>query len=257
MIAISPQEPADPAERLRIAGLTGVDAGLEIAGPGSRSYAFLIDWQIRVLAALAWVFVGLLNPGGLLGPRSGGHSLFMYAVVAPAVCIYVFYHPVLEVLMRGRTPGLRRAGLRLVTRSGGTPGTGALLIRNVFRLIDSAPAFYMIGLLCCFLTEQRVRIGDLAAGTLLVVDHAAPGAALAELGGTLGRAGAGALAPEAAELVLELLERWSALQPERRCALARDLLARLDRPESAPRDTWSEAQLHTRLRELLPADEHA
>ncbi len=246
---------ADPAEQLRIAGLTGVDAGLEIAGPGSRSYAFLIDWQIRVLAALAWAFVGLL----ILGFQSQRHGVMLY-VVAPALCIYVFYHPVLEVLMHGHTPGLRRAGLRLVTRSGGTPGTGALLIRNIFRLIDSAPAFYMIGLLCCFLTEQRVRIGDLAAGTLLVVDKPAPAAALASLGGALGNAGSGALAlaPEVAELVQELLERWSSLQPERRGALARALLARIDRREyEQPPDTWSDAQLHTRLRELLNAGARA
>ncbi len=243
-----------PAEQLRIAGLTGVDIELAIAGPGSRSYAFLIDWQLRVLIALGWLFAGLLLTGALgSGPR--WHGQFMYTVVVPAVCIYVFYHPVLEVLMRGRTPGMRRAGLRLVTRSGGTPGTGALLIRNVFRLIDSAPAFYLIGLLCCFLTEQRVRIGDMAAGTLLVVDRPAPAGTLAGLDGALGHAGPTALAPEAAELVQELLERWSALQIERRGALARALLARLDRRESGqPPETWSDAQLHARLRELLSAD---
>lgn len=253
---VDPTGSVDAAERLRIAGLTGVDVGLEIAGPGSRSYAFLIDWQIRLLAALAWVFVGLLSPVGLLGAGTGRHGLFRYVVIAPAVCIYVFYHPVLEVLMRGRTPGKRRAGLRIVTRSGGTPGTGALLIRNIFRLIDGAPALYLIGLLCCFLTAQRVRIGDLAAGTLLVVDKTAPGAALASLGGVLAHAGSGALAPDAAEFVQELLERWSSLQPERRGALARALLARIDRGAPAQsRDAWSDAQLHTRLRELVSADE--
>jgi uncharacterized RDD family membrane protein YckC len=234
---------------LRIAGLTGVDIELAIAGPGSRSYAFLIDWQIRVLAALGWLFVGLLTPIGLRGSHTRGP--FVYAVVLPALCIYLFYHPVLEVLMRGRTPGKRRAGLRIVTRSGGTPGTGALLIRNVFRLIDSAPTLYLIGLVCCFVTAQRVRIGDLAAGTLLVVDKAAPGEALAGLG-AVSDTGPRALAPAAAELVQELLERWSSLQPERRAALARALLARVARNEPAQAlEGWSDAQLHAGLRELL------
>ena len=42
--------------------------------------------------------------------------------------------------MRGRTPGKRIAGVRLVTREGDIPGVGALLLRNVFRLLDSLPA---------------------------------------------------------------------------------------------------------------------
>lgn len=246
------REGASPAaeERLRIVGLTGVDVELTIAGPGSRSYAFLIDWQLRVLLALAWFCAGwLIAQTDGVGPSR--HGLFGYAVILPAVCIYLFYHPVLEVLMRGRTPGKRRAGLRIVTRSGGTPGLGALLMRNIFRLIDSLPAFYLLGLLCCFLSAQRVRIGDLAAGTLLIVDSAAPDAALASLGGALAGAAADGLSPAAAELVHELLERWSSLQPQRRGELARMLLSRIDGKAGSPqREGWTDAQLRARLREL-------
>src|ERR687898_887618 len=63
------------------------------------------------------------------------------------------------------------AGVRLVTHSGGTPLIGAYLIRNVFRLIDSFPVFYGLGLILTMLTRNHVRVGDLAAGTLLVYDH--------------------------------------------------------------------------------------
>ena len=252
--ASAPQASASHAseERLRIHGLTGVDVELTIAGPGSRSYAFLIDWQLRVLIALAWFCVGwlLTQSAGVIPAR---HGVFGYAVILPAICIYLFYHPVLEVLMRGRTPGKRRAGLRIVTRGGGTPGVGALLIRNIFRLFDSLPVFYLLGLLCCFLSAQRVRIGDLAAGTLLIVETgAAEDAALAGLGGALADAASDeALTPAAAELVHELLERWSSLQPQPRSTLARALLARIDgEADWRVRETWTDAQLHARLREL-------
>lgn len=244
-------------ERLRIAGLTGVDVELTIAGPGSRSYAFLIDWQLRVLIALAWFCVGwlLTHSAGALPTR---HGVFGYTVVLPAICIYLFYHPVLEVLMRGHTPGKRRAGLRIVTRSGGTPGVGALLIRNIFRLFDSLPVFYLLGLLCCFLSAQRVRIGDLAAGTLLIVETGAADAALADLDGALAGAAADGLSPAAAELVHELLERWSSLQPQRRGALARALLARIDgEADSSLRENWTDAQLRARLRDLGQPGAHA
>ena len=44
------------ADRLRIDSITGVPIELPIAGPGGRSFAFIIDWHIRVLIAAAWMF---------------------------------------------------------------------------------------------------------------------------------------------------------------------------------------------------------
>jgi uncharacterized RDD family membrane protein YckC len=147
-------------------------AALEIAGPGSRSYAFIIDWQYRVLLALGW-FCGawLLIKYIGLSPGVELSGLQLQSAVAPALGIYLLYHPVLEVLMRGRTPGKRQAGVRIVARDGATPDIGALLIRNALRLVDCLPICYVLGLVSCFITEQRVRIGDLAAGTVLVLDH--------------------------------------------------------------------------------------
>src|SRR6266436_1102162 len=116
-------------EELNIRGLTGVDITLRIAGPGTRAYAFIIDWHIRLLVALAWVLAGLLI-GLAVGPAFK-KTTFPLLFVLPALLIYFFYHPVLEVAMRGRTPGKRKAGARIVTLEGATPGTGALLLRNL------------------------------------------------------------------------------------------------------------------------------
>ncbi|HLK70406.1 MAG TPA: RDD family protein [Steroidobacteraceae bacterium] len=228
-------------ERLRIAGLTGVDLGLEIAGPGSRSYAFIVDWHIRVLLALAWFgTVVFLNRTGVWpGVR------IAYLGGLPALAIYLLYQPLIELVMRGRTPGKRQAGVRLVTRSGGTPGIAALLIRNVFRLIDMLPGFYVLGLVCCFVTRERVRIGDLAAGTLLVVDdiqRRLPTSALAAVAH-------GTLTPPVAELIEDLLERWDTLDPQHRITLARGVLAGIGAPAAErAHSARSESQ---RLREQL------
>ncbi len=127
--------------------------------------------------------------------------------------------------MRGRTPGKRMAGVRVVNRHGGTPSTLAVLIRNAFRLIDSAPALYGVGLCMTIFTAQRVRLGDLAAGTLLVHDGDTDAKALMQLGSL-------SLNPtlDAGTLALgnDLLLRWNDLEPERRRELARDLLRRID-----------------------------
>jgi len=247
-------------EQLRIAGLTGVDIALDIAGPGSRSYAFVIDWQIRLLFALGWLCSAwlLLKIISATWPVPAASSRFIAMVCAvPALCIYLFYHLVLEVLMRGRTPGKRRAGVRIVTRNGGTPGVGALLIRNIFRLVDSLPFFYVVGLACCFMTEQKVRIGDLAAGTLLVLDSESAAKTLAQLGTMVTHSG---LAPALVELMHDLLERWSALESRRRDELARSLLARADTGTSPEQlATLGDAELLQRLRRLLAgsAADHA
>ncbi len=239
------------AEELTVRGLTGVDLTLAVAGPGTRSYAFLIDWHIRLLLSLAWVLLGL--SARLVLPHGSGPAIrespFLLAVVLPAVLIYFLYHPVLEVMMHGRTPGKRMAGTRLVTREGATPGAGALLLRNVFRLIDSLPFFYLVGLVCCLFTAQRVRIGDLAAGTVLILDEAAATRKLSRLGALFQH---GRLQPEAITLVQELLDRWAELEPEPRARLARTVLARLDTAaEPAVLAGLDEHALKSRLQSLL------
>src|SRR5579859_1688479 len=191
-------------EQYTIPGITGVDVSLPIAGPGSRSYAFIIDWHIRVLVALAWfVAAALLASGTLRLPASGRSGAGVAVVLVPLV-IYFFYHPVLELLMRGQSPGKRMAGVRVVTVDGGTPGLGAVLIRNVFRLIDSLPMLYLVGLTTTFLSAQRVRIGDMAAGTLLVIDERVPSRYL-----ELGAAARSDVDFATRDLAEQILERWA------------------------------------------------
>jgi uncharacterized RDD family membrane protein YckC len=221
-------EPNDIERRgeLAIDSVTGVDVSLPIAGAGGRSYAFIIDWHIRLLVAIAWWLVAnFIFAGGFsIGVGNAGGGLYFLIAVLPALAIYFLYHPVLELAMHGRTPGKRMAGVRIVTREGATPGAGAILIRNLFRLVDSLPVFYCLGLVVTFFSAQHARIGDLAAGTLLVYDRerkqgtAAEAFAVAQSG----------VDPRLAELVDELLGRWAELEPESRSRLADKLLRRID-----------------------------
>jgi uncharacterized RDD family membrane protein YckC len=233
-------------EQVSVRSVTGVDLTLNIAGPGNRSYAFVIDWHLRVLLCGAWLILAFYVMKLSLKPQSSDALLSLL----PALIIYFLYHPALEIAMRGRTPGKRIAGLRIVTRSGAAPGTAALLIRNVFRLIDGLPAFYAVGLIACFVTANRVRIGDMAAGTLLVLDDAAAAKSLARLDALT----AGSALPlDALELVDQILERWPSLEPGNRRRIAAALLARVEpgRLETFPA-AQDDAELHARLRALLP-----
>jgi hypothetical protein len=103
----------------------------------------------------------------------------------------------------------------------------AILIRNVFRLIDSLPAFYVIGLFTTMLTRDHVRVGDLAAGTVLVYlpRHDRKAAARQQ---SLARQTR--LAPDVADLVCDVLERWDQLDPEVRHQVALKLLTAAGSP---------------------------
>jgi uncharacterized RDD family membrane protein YckC len=217
---------------LVVDSVTGIDVSLPVAGPGARAYAFLVDWHIRLIIAFSWFAIGALLYNGRLSlaPPLTNEARWFGGVVAPALAIYFLYHYVLELAMRGSTPGKRMAGVRLVARDGAAPSAGALLTRNVFRLIDSLPLCYGVGLISVVLTRDHLRIGDMAAGTLLVFERAE--ARLPASAGTGGQ-GTGRLDAAGAEIVAELLERWSTLNPEARLRLARQVLERYGGGEPA------------------------
>ena len=96
---------------------------------------------------------------------------------------------------------------------------GQLLTRNIFRLVDAIPLFYLFGLVACLLTRRHVRIGDLAANTLLIYEESLQNSALTE--GLSGNTKHAFLVIDAAK---ELSERWSSLDRKTRRELAAKLL---------------------------------
>ena len=164
--------------------------------------------------------------------------------IVPPAAIYLLYHPLLEVIMHGRTPGKRFAGVRIVCSDGSSPGIGAVLIRNVFRLLDSMPFVYLVGLVCTMVTRRHVRLGDLAAGTVLVYDEPLADGAFDRVAA---QASAG-LDYRVVELARDLCERWTTLNVDTRTGLALRLLTSqgISPPESADgkeRDRWLRERL--------------
>src|SRR5579863_6859476 len=230
---------------LSVDSVTGIDVSLPLAGPGARAYAFVIDWHIRLVLALAWFCAASLLYNGQLrfAPPADNAARWFGAVLAPALAIFLLYHYVLELLLRGSTPGKRLASVRVVTREGAVPSAGALLLRNVFRVFDSLPLFYLVGLVTVIITREHVRIGDMAAGTLLVFERSAQTLPPPPL------PAAARLDTQGAELIAELLQRWPTLMPQPRRALARQMLTRYGAAQ-ADLDGANDAALHAQLRQL-------
>jgi uncharacterized RDD family membrane protein YckC len=212
-------------ETLRIATPEGVSLELPLAGLGSRFVALLVDFLLQGLAfALLIVVLVLANAGGYAAG----------ALVAVAVFALLFAYPVaFELGADGRTPGKRWSNLRVVCDDGAPVTFRASALRNVLRLVDILPAFYLVGTVAIFATRNNQRLGDLAAGTLVVREPRA--AATAQVSAPVEPAEAGDLPAwdvsglRDAELAAlrRFLERRDALAAAPRNLLARDLADRL------------------------------
>ena len=240
------------SEQITITSAGGVEVNLDLVALGGRSYAFVMDWHIRLLAALTWFLFGLLSlTGGFTVQNSKvfttGSGMF-YLVLLPSLLIYFLYHPVLEVGMNGRTPGKRMAGVRIVAKDGSSASSGAILLRNLFRLIDSLPIFYVLGIIVCLVSKQHLRIGDMAAGTVLVYEEKA---SKKRLNLIMETTGSHTLSTQQRELIAELLERWRELEPARRRKLALELLQKFGQPVPQIRGFKLDNALQTSLQQLL------
>jgi hypothetical protein len=78
------------------------------------------------------------------------------------------YFMLFETLWSGQTPGKRAGRLRVIRRDGQPVGASEVLIRNLVRIVDFLPGFYGIGLVVMFIDKEARRLGDMAAGTIVV-----------------------------------------------------------------------------------------
>lgn len=163
-----------PEETLDIQTPENVAFGYQIAGIGSRFLASLLDTLIVGLLQIVILIVLTLVIRMFDGSAfSGQISAWVYAIFGLVAAVFYWgYYVFFEMLWNGQSPGKRWVGLRVI-RSDGTPITlSEALIRNLARLVDFLPAAYGIGVVTMFIDKQSRRLGDLAAGTLVVQDRA-------------------------------------------------------------------------------------
>jgi uncharacterized RDD family membrane protein YckC len=153
-------------DRLTIATPEGVDLELTLAGVGSRFASALVDYLIQGLLLVALTLVYGYGFGG-----SGGFALAVFSLLA--FVLVIGYDVAFEVLASGRTPGKRLNGLRVVRESGAPVTFQTSAVRNVLRLVDWLPGTYLVGMIAILVSARNQRLGDLAAGTLVVRERKA------------------------------------------------------------------------------------
>jgi uncharacterized RDD family membrane protein YckC len=134
----------------------GVALELHPAGPVARGGAWVVDALIRT--ALYMVIAFAMS---IMGATGFGIMLVMFFLLE-------WFYPVYFELTKGATPGKSAFGL-LVVHSNGTPiAWQASMIRNLLRAVDFLPFLYGFGLVSTLLSSRYQRLGDLAAGTLVI-----------------------------------------------------------------------------------------
>ncbi len=187
-----------------------IDIDIRVAGPSARALAFLIDLAIRGSATLGIFYVFTLF-------QEVGMGIFSIL----AFLIEWFYPVVFEVMNRGRTPGKQTMGLQ-VLNDDGTPVTWSTsLLRNLLRFVDFLPAFYGVGLVTCCVSRQFKRLGDLAAGTVVV--YSPPPARVAALSTLPPLPSPVPLSVDEQRAILSFAERANQLSESRQQELANHL----------------------------------
>ena len=147
----------------------GVEIRLRIAGPVLRGSAYLIDLAIRIGIITVCTII-ILIAGIVIGDNvSQGFWLLIWFVLD------WIYPVVFEAGKHGATPGKRMLGLRDVQSNGSPITFGQSVIRNFLRFIDGFPLVtYAVGLGSCLASKRFQRLGDLAAGTVVIYTKQTP-----------------------------------------------------------------------------------
>ena len=160
-------------EKLNIDTPEQVALEFSLATIGSRFLAVAIDTIIQIACAIVLLLVvaaGIWATGAL---GLAARPWVLAVLVIGGFVIYYGYFAVFETVWNGQTPGKRVIGLRVIHASGRPISPWEAILRNVVRLVDQMPAIYAIGIVSVFVTERSQRLGDLAAGTVVVHERLA------------------------------------------------------------------------------------
>lgn len=222
-------------DRVTISTPEGVPLDLVLAGLGSRFIAAVVDGAIQGALLIA---LSLL----LLTTNANGFAQAAFSILAFVVLLG--YDVAFEVANAGRTPGKMATGLRVLRGDGRPVDFLSSAVRNILRLVDFLPLFYVTGAVMIVVTRQHQRLGDIAAGTIVVRERrasapTAPFTAPAALPDqsylTWDVSGVSA---DEVSTVRRFLERRYSLTAAARYQLAWDLSARLRVKVTGPHDAW-------------------
>lgn len=147
-----------------------VEVSYELAGLGSRFLAAVIDATIfmaaiAVVAFAAWAIRSYVTGDPFVSAFTG------WVVFGAWILLGIAYNVYYELAAEGKTPGKRATGLRVISTEGAAVSFEQSAVRNILRIVDWLPVFYGAGTVSLLATGRNQRLGDLAAGTMVVKER--------------------------------------------------------------------------------------
>ncbi len=167
-----------PSDVVQFETPENISVAYRLAGPGTRFVAFLLDTLVILLGSV--VAVMLIGLGfSLFGPAFAEVGSYLAAIVLGIGLGFanIAYYGILEWILHGQTPGKRVTGIRVVMEEGFSLSFAGVVVRNIFRLIDVIPLFWIVPVV----SPRMQRFGDMAAGTVVVLEQRGYSNALREL----------------------------------------------------------------------------
>lgn len=149
------------ARALELRTPEGIAFALPLAGPVTRMLAWGAD--VLVVGVTSSAVAGGLSVFALVSPDLAQALAFLAFFAGQTGYGFLF-----EWFWRGQTPGKRMLGLRVVDAAGLRLRFHQVVLRNLLRFVDVLPAAYLVGGAACLLSRHAQRLGDLAAGTVVV-----------------------------------------------------------------------------------------
>jgi uncharacterized RDD family membrane protein YckC len=173
------------SEDYRLVLPENVELTFDVAGVGSRTIAALVEYAVLYGGIVAAVIAFSMNRSVLRGMlrwlelptwvRDLGDPAALAILVLLVFFAWWGYFVLFEITWNGQTPGKRLFGLRVVRRDGQPISVVASLVRNIVRAVDM---FLFLGLVVMTIDKQSRRLGDFAAGTLVIREARAGGRSL-------------------------------------------------------------------------------
>jgi uncharacterized RDD family membrane protein YckC len=143
-----------------------------IAGIGSRFLALLADTLLQgvVYAVVFLILILVISsaPSGFQDIARTREKWFIAGIILFYFVLHWGYFTLFEAFWNGQTPGKRLCKIRVIRDSGRQITFFESLTRNLIRAVDELPGFYAVGIVTMLSNRRNKRLGDLAAGTLVV-----------------------------------------------------------------------------------------
>jgi uncharacterized RDD family membrane protein YckC len=238
-----------------------------LAGIGTRFIAYLIDKLIQtglvlgltIITVLVLILIGKLDSVGEFLVRL--RDSLGWWLVAPTVAVYELvtkgYFILFEYLWNGSTPGKRSQEIRVIRKDGRPISFVAAVVRNLLRAVDILGEIYPLGLVVMFIDSRNRRLGDLAAGTLVVREAELKQSVICtpveepDAGDTEIRNVASEITREDYDLVRKFLARRDSLDADYRRDLAKQILERVSRRSLSIREQSSDPEAFLEKLEIL------